>query len=73
MEEKNVKDIRQVVIDSNMTKEEKIQHYLKEMDSPYCFQYKDILKHISFSNTQNTINKTFESYFKAIHPPNNMA
>ena len=72
MEEKNVKDIREIAITNHLTQTEKIQEYIKQTDSPYCLKYKDTLIHISFLNTQNTIKKTFESYFKAIHPPNDI-
>ena len=64
MEEKNVKDIREIAITNSLTQTEKIQEYIKQTDSPYCFNCKKIWIHISFLNTQILLKKHLKAILK---------
>lgn len=72
MKQENLKDIREIQINAQLPTEKKIKQYYSQIKSPYCLKYKDTIIHISFSDTENTIKQTLESYFKAIHPPNSI-
>ncbi len=58
-------DIRDVKIDTSLSKEERILDYIRQIKNPYCYKYKNHRVIISFNkNTSLTLQDCLEKYFK---------
>lgn len=55
-------DIRDIVIDTEKSKEDRIKAYLKNNPNPYFVKYDDILIQMSFSNNDVCIDDCIERY-----------
>ena len=49
-------DIKDVKIDPGLSKEERIEQFLRQIGNPYCFQ-------VSFSETERTLEDCLQDYF----------
>lgn len=55
-------DIRDVVIQSDLPKEERIRDFIGKIRNPYLFRYKDAVVKVCFSNTKTTLEDVIENY-----------
>lgn len=55
-------DIRDVEIDINLNKEEKIEMYLQQVKNPYCMRYKDVKIQMEFSDDGQSLDEKMEQY-----------
>lgn len=55
-------DIRDVVIDSSLSREEKIKSYFRQIKDPRCFRFDDMIVRISFSSTGVTFEDRIKQY-----------
>jgi len=55
-------DIRDVVIDMNLDKKEKIEMYLQQVKNPYCMKYKDMKIQMQFSDEGQSLDEKMEQY-----------
>ncbi|MDR1754105.1 MAG: hypothetical protein LBR74_04265 [Eubacterium sp.] len=55
-------DIQDVVIDTSLPKEERLQSYLKQIKNPYCYKCDDMVVRISFANTDATLEDRLQQY-----------
>lgn len=56
-------DIRDIKININLLKEEKILDYIKQIKNPYCYKYKNHRVIVTFNNkTSLTLKKCLELY-----------
>ena len=62
----SLKDIKDVVIDPNLSKEERIAQYVKQIGNPYCFRCNGCIVHVSFSDTDRTLEDCLMDYFNLI-------
>ncbi len=63
-----LKDIRDVVVDTSLPHEERLESFLKQIGNPYCYKYKDIVVKISFSEDSD---ETLEDKLKLFLAKNN--
>jgi len=55
-------DIQDVIIDTTLPKEERIQSYLKQIKNPYCYRCGDMVVRVSFANTDATLEDRMKQY-----------
>lgn len=59
-------DIRNVRIDRTLPLEERIRSYVEQIRNPYLFRVGDTVVHVSYANTQRTLNDNFISMIAAM-------
>ena len=57
-------DIRDVVIDQDASKEERIKSFLQQIRNPYCFKVGKIVVKTTFADTDMKLDDRLEHYFK---------
>lgn len=57
-------DIRDVVIDQDAPKEERIKSFLRQIKNPYCFKVGNVVVKTTFSDTDVTLDDRLEHYFR---------
>ena len=53
-------DIRDVVINTDLPKEERIKDYIRQIKNPYCFKVGDVVVKVAFSKNGNSFEEQFE-------------
>ncbi len=61
-----LKDIRDIHIDENLSKEEKIQQFLEQIKNPYCCKYGKTVIKINFSQTDATLEDRLREYLSIL-------
>jgi len=59
-------DIRDVKINPNLTKEERLIDFVRQIKNPYCYRYGKTVIKISHSDTQVTLEERLENFFKSL-------
>ena len=61
-------DIREVAVDKNLQKEERIIDFIRQVHNPYCFRHGKVVVKISFSESADdtTLEEQFESYLRSL-------
>lgn len=57
-------DITNIKIEANLSKEERIQQFIKEIKDPYEFQVGEVKVRTSFADNSITMQDRMEQYFK---------
>ena len=57
-------DIRDVVIDQDLPKEERIQSFVRQIRNPYCFRVGEVVVKTTFADTDVTLDERMEHYFR---------
>ena len=57
-------DIRDVVIDQDASKEERIKSFLRQIKNPYCFKVENVVVKTTFADTDVTLDDRQEHYFR---------
>lgn len=57
-------DIKDVVIDSSLDKEKRIESFKKQIKNPLCFKCGEYVVQVSFSENHRTIEDCFGEYLK---------
>ena len=57
-------DIRDVVIDQDAPKEERIKSFLRQIKNPYCFKVGNVVVKTTFADTDVTLDDRLEQYFR---------
>lgn len=55
-------DIRDVVIQNELPKEERIKDFIEKIRNPYLFRYKDAVVKVQFLDTKVTLEEAIETY-----------
>lgn len=61
-----LKDIRDVHIDENLSKEERVQQFLEQIENPYCYKYDKTIIKVSFSDTNATFEDRLKEYLSLL-------
>lgn len=59
-------DIRDVKINTELPKEERIIDYIGQIKNPYLFRHGKIVVKLSFPDTRETFEDRFESYLRSL-------
>lgn len=57
-------DIRDVVIDQDAPKEERIKSFLRQIKNPYCFRVGNVVVKTTFEDTDVTLDDRLEHYLR---------
>ena len=57
-------DIRDVVIDPELPKKERIKSFVRQIKNPYCFKVGNVVVKTSFADTDVTLDERLEHYFR---------
>lgn len=57
-------DIRDVEIDPEQSKEERIKSYIRQIKNPYCFKVGNVVVKTAFADTDVTLDDRLEHYLK---------
>lgn len=57
-------DIRDVIVDPKLPKEEGIKSFVKQIRNPYCFKVGKLVVKTSFADTDVTLDERLEHYFR---------
>lgn len=55
-------DIKDIKIDTNLPKEERIEDFIKQIKNPYCFRYGDLIIKISNQEPFERFEEKLKSY-----------
>lgn len=56
-------DIKDVKIDPGLSKEERIEQFLRQIGNPYFFRCNGCVVQVSFSETERTLEDCLQDYF----------
>ena len=59
-------DIRDVHIDPNQSKEDRVKSFVQQIKDPYNFKVGDVVVHVSYADTDRSINDSFSNMLSAI-------
>lgn len=59
-------DIREVVIDRDLPKEERIKSYLQQIKNPYCFKVGNIKVNVAYSDTERTLDDSVAALLSSL-------
>lgn len=59
-------DIRDVKIDRNLSREERISDYIRQVKNPYCVQCNGIIVKMNFSQSGESLDDKLRSCFMSI-------
>lgn len=59
-------EIEKVAIDTSLSKEEKIEEFVKEIRNPYRFKVGDIIVNVAFDENGLTLQDKMMQYFRLI-------
>ena len=57
-------DIRDVVIDQDQPKEERIKSFIRQIRNPYCFKVGNVVVKTVFADTDVTLDDLLEHYLR---------
>ena len=57
-------DIRDIKVDTNLPKEERMKSFLQQVKNPYCFKCGDVVVKMSFADTDVTLEECMEQYLR---------
>lgn len=60
-----LRDIEDVKVDTNLSKEERIQKFIEQIGNPYCYRHGKYVVKVSFANTNRTIEDCLLSYLRS--------
>lgn len=55
-----------IVIDTKLSADKRMEKYLKEIGNPYCFLSGDTVVHVSFSDNGNDLDSLLLNFFKRL-------
>ena len=59
-------DIRDVVINAELPKDERLMDFLKQIKNPFCYKHGKAIIKISHADTDVTLEDRLESYFSSL-------
>ena len=62
---KTLRDIRDVVINSDLPKKERILDFIRQIGNPYCYRYGKYVVKVSFSDTDVTLEERMLAYIRS--------
>lgn len=62
VDRKTLKNIADVKLNMNLTKEEKIRDFIQQIDNPYCYIDNDLVVKLTFPDTEITLQDRLSSY-----------
>lgn len=64
IDKESLVDIKTVKIDMELTKEQRIQSFLRQIKNPYICRYENIVVQSVFADTEITLDDRLKQYFR---------
>lgn len=61
----SLRDIREVMVKTELPKGERILDYIRQIGNPYCYRHGDYVVKISFTDTDTTLEERLLSYLRS--------
>lgn len=61
----SLRDIREVKVNSDLPKGERILDFIRQIGNPYCYRHGDYVVKISFTDTDTTLEERMLSYIRS--------
>lgn len=65
VDRESLQDIREVMVNPELPKGERILDYIRQIGNPYCFRHGDYVVKISFTDTDTTLEERLLSYLRS--------
>ena len=59
-------DLRDVVINTELTRDERLIDFMKQIKNPYCYKYGKAIIKVSYADTEYSLEDRLESYFLSL-------
>ena len=59
-------DLRDVVINPELTRDERLIDFIKQIKNPYCYKHGKAIIKVSHADTEATLEDRLESYFMSL-------
>jgi len=59
-------DLRDVVINPELTRDERLIDFIKQIRNPYCYKHGKAIIKVSHADTEATLEDRLESYFMSL-------
>lgn len=66
VQKKTLVDIKNVAIDTNMERTERILDYIRQIKNPYCFVCEGVIVKMNFAQTKDTLEDKLNDYFSSL-------
>ncbi len=66
VQKESLVDIKNVEIDINMERMERIAEYIKQIKNPYCFVCEGVIVKLNFAQTEETLGDKLNNYFESL-------
>lgn len=59
-------DLRDVIINPDLPREERLLDFVRQIKNPYCYKYGKAVIKIGYEDTETTLEDRLESYFLSL-------
>lgn len=59
-------DVRDVVVNTSLPRDRRMQDYLEQIKNPYCFKCDKTVVKVSFADTESTLEDRLEKYLLSL-------
>lgn len=66
IDRKGLKDIKDVVIDTSLPRDERVRNYVAQIGNPYCYLDGGVVVSISYANTEVSLQDRLRSYVSSM-------
>ena len=66
VDRKGLKDIKDVVIDTALPRDERVRNYVEQIGNPYCYLDGGVVVSISYANTEVSLQDRLRSYVSSM-------
>ena len=66
VDRKGLKDIKDVVIDTSLPRDERVRNYVEQIGNPYCYLDGGVVVSISYANTEVSLQDRLRSYVSSM-------
>lgn len=60
-----LRDIKDVTVDTSLSKAERLKSYIEQIGNPYCYRHGKYVVKVSFANTGKTLEDCLLSYLRS--------
>ncbi len=66
VDRESLADIREIHIDQQMSREERLADFVRQIGNPYCYRCGKVVVKVSFADTSATLEDRLEHYLKTL-------
>lgn len=66
VEPEELVDVREISLDENLSKEERVDEFARQVKNPYCFRVGDMIVKNVYSNSGVSLRERFEQFARTL-------